>query len=88
MSTETNFTIGFIGLGLIGGSIAKNVRRVFPNYTVIGYDTDKEALKKAVEEGVLDRPAAELNSCPHRLLPYWYGAPWGQQLGQAHPFSV
>ena len=61
MSTETNFTIGFIGLGLIGGSIAKNVRRVFPNYTVIGYDTDKEALKKAVEEGVLDRPAAELN---------------------------
>lgn len=62
MSTETNFTIGFIGLGLIGGSIAKNVRRVFPNYTVIGYDTDKEALKKAVEEGVLDRPAAELNS--------------------------
>ena len=38
MSTETNFTIGFIGLGLIGGSIAKNVRRVFPNYTVIGYD--------------------------------------------------
>lgn len=55
MSTETNFTIGFIGLGLIGGSIAKNVRRVFPNYTVIGYDTDKEALKKAVEEGVLDR---------------------------------
>ena len=31
--TDSNFTIGFIGLGLIGGSIAKGIRRVFPNYT-------------------------------------------------------
>ena len=27
--TDSNFTIGFIGLGLIGGSIAKGIRRVF-----------------------------------------------------------
>ena len=36
--TDSNFTIGFIGLGLIGGSIAKGIRRVFPNYTLIGMD--------------------------------------------------
>jgi prephenate dehydrogenase len=46
--------IGFVGLGLIGGSIAKSIRRVFPNYEIIGYDSDKEALKNAKEDGTLD----------------------------------
>ncbi len=36
--TDSNFTIGFIGLGLIGGSIAKGIRRVFPNYKMIGLE--------------------------------------------------
>ncbi|MDO4170553.1 MAG: prephenate dehydrogenase [Lachnospiraceae bacterium] len=46
--------IGFVGLGLIGGSIAKSIRRVFPNYKLLGYDTDTEALKRAKDEGTLD----------------------------------
>lgn len=57
--TEKNFTIGFIGLGLIGGSIAKGVKRVFPNYKIIGFDKDKEALQKAKEEGIIDIIAAD-----------------------------
>ena len=49
--THTNeqgiLEIGFVGLGLIGGSIAKSIRRVFPNYKILGYDSDKTALKNA-----------------------------------------
>lgn len=46
---DTNFTIGFIGLGLIGGSIAKTIRRVFPNYHLIGFDEEKDTLKEALD---------------------------------------
>lgn len=53
MNNSTNFTVGFIGLGLIGGSIAKNVRRVYPNYHIIGFDTDETTMKTALEEGTL-----------------------------------
>lgn len=54
MQIKENFTIGFIGLGLIGGSIAKAIRRVYPNYQIIGYDTDDSALQTAIEDHILN----------------------------------
>ncbi len=54
MVTDSNFTIGFIGLGLIGGSIAKGIKRVFPNYKIIGFDEDRETLKTALQERIID----------------------------------
>ena len=42
MQTD-HFTIGFIGLGLIGGSIAKTIRRVHPGSVIHGVDTDTDA---------------------------------------------
>ena len=48
------FKIGFIGLGLIGGSVAKSIHRIFPNYTIIGYDVNTATLKEAQEDGTLD----------------------------------
>lgn len=47
------FKIGFIGLGLIGGSVAKSIHRIFPNYTIIGYDVNTATLKEAQEDGTL-----------------------------------
>ncbi|MCR5302299.1 MAG: prephenate dehydrogenase [Lachnospiraceae bacterium] len=44
-------TVGVIGLGLIGGSMAKAVSRA--GYSVYGYDTDASVVKEAVSEGVL-----------------------------------
>ena len=35
------FIIGFIGLGLIGGSIAKTLRQHYPHVTIIGYEHGK-----------------------------------------------
>ena len=33
----------FIGLGLIGGSIAKAVRQYYPDYEIVAFDKNKEA---------------------------------------------
>lgn len=51
---DKNFTIGFVGLGLIGGSIAKTIKRVFPNYKIIGFDEDSGTLKEALKERIID----------------------------------
>ena len=53
MQTD-HFTIGFIGLGLIGGSIAKTIRRVHPGSVIHGFDTDTDAGQAACQEGVLN----------------------------------
>lgn len=47
--------IGFIGLGLIGGAIAKTIHRVHPDISLIAYDIDTASLSQAVSEGVLTR---------------------------------
>ena len=46
--------IGFIGLGLIGGSIAKAIRQYFPDYEIVAFDKNKEALALATQESVID----------------------------------
>ncbi|MCL2865416.1 MAG: prephenate dehydrogenase [Lachnospiraceae bacterium] len=46
--------VGFIGLGLIGGSIAKAIRKIYPHYHMIALDKYRENLALAKEEGVID----------------------------------
>lgn len=53
--------IGFIGLGLIGGSIAKTIHRIHPQITLIAYDIDTDALKLAVKEQVISEGFEELS---------------------------
>lgn len=57
MKLSNEFTIGFIGLGLIGGSIAKSIRRIFPQYKIIAFDVDSHALQEAVADGTVTTPA-------------------------------
>lgn len=45
--------IGFIGLGLIGGSIAKAIRQYYPDHELIAFDIEKETLALAVQEGTI-----------------------------------
>ena len=46
--------VGFIGLGLIGGSIAKAIRQYAPNCQIIAFDKQKETLALAVQEETID----------------------------------
>ena len=47
-------TCGFIGLGLIGGSIAKALRTNLPHTKIIAFDINNDSLTLAKEEGVAD----------------------------------
>jgi prephenate dehydrogenase len=47
--------IGFIGLGHIGGSVAKTIHRIFPEIQMIAYDTCEDTLNMALEEGVITK---------------------------------
>ena len=51
MSTTT---IGFIGLGLIGGSIAKALRKFHPEYRLMAYSATPATLELAKKENLID----------------------------------
>lgn len=45
----------FVGMGLIGGSIARAIRHMQPDAVIIGYARNKDKLMKAVHDKVVDR---------------------------------
>lgn len=57
-----DLSIGFIGLGLIGGSIAKSLRRVFPSINIIAYNRSESARKEAKSDGTADIVCDSINS--------------------------
>lgn len=69
---KSNFTCGFIGLGLIGGSIARALRQFHPDCRILAYDINQDALNAAVEDGVADQVlsclGAELTDCDYIFL--------------------
>lgn len=50
----SKLTAAFIGLGLIGGSIAKGLKRKDPNVTVMAYMRTRASLLQAKQEGIVD----------------------------------
>lgn len=50
----TDSVFGFVGLGLIGGSIAKGIKRRFPDATIMAYMRSREKLEQAQREGIVD----------------------------------
>lgn len=81
--------IGFIGLGLIGGSIAKAIRQYYPDYELIAFDKAKETLALAVQEGTLDTACTSIDDnfygCSYIFLcaPVSYNTAY---LNQIRPF--
>lgn len=53
--------IGFIGLGLIGGSLAKAIRQYYPDCEIVAFDKNKETLALATLESVIDVAATSLD---------------------------
>ncbi|HBR03323.1 MAG TPA: prephenate dehydrogenase/arogenate dehydrogenase family protein [Ruminiclostridium sp.] len=52
MVSEKN--IGIIGLGLIGGSVARALKRCGKGYTIYAYDRDEQTLHEALAEKIID----------------------------------
>lgn len=78
--------IGFIGLGLIGGSIAKAIRQYYPDYDIIAFDKNKESLALAVQEGTIHTACSSIDDnfkgCAYIFLcaPVTYNAAYLTQL--------
>ena len=64
---------GFIGLGLIGGSLARNLKKLDPACTICAYTRTQKTSMEAREAGVLDEictsPSDELfRGCDYIFL--------------------
>lgn len=57
----STLTCGFIGLGLIGGSIAKAIRNNIPDAHLIAYDINKASLDLSAEENVIDQTCTAID---------------------------
>ncbi|MDR2043233.1 MAG: prephenate dehydrogenase [Clostridium sp.] len=66
------FTCGFVGLGLIGGSIAKALKQNIPGIRIVAHDVNQTALQAALSEQVIDQalPAVGegFSSCDYLFL--------------------
>ncbi len=56
------FCFGFVGFGLIGGSIAKALRRAYPDCRIIVTSRSKAPIEAACREGVVDTAADSVDS--------------------------
>ena len=52
-----SYTFGFIGLGLIGGSIAKGLKSVYPDCRMIIHSRSESTVDMAVNDGICDERA-------------------------------
>ncbi len=52
-------TVGFIGLGLIGGSIARAMKKFRTDCYLMAYSRTTSTLKEAIDEGIIDVALAE-----------------------------
>lgn len=61
---KSRFKVGFIGFGLIGGSIARALKKINKEYYLFAYDYHKDKpssdLEAALSDGVLDHVTASL----------------------------
>lgn len=87
--------IGFIGLGLIGGSIAKAIRQYYPDYEILAFDKNKETLALAVQEGTIHTSCSSIDEnfrgCAYIFLcaPVCYNEVYLEQLkGLAGPDCI
>ncbi len=57
-----NLHIGFIGLGLIGGSIAKALKKNITDIRITAYDTNEDTLALSIEDGIVNTAATEIDT--------------------------
>ena len=83
---DPHLTYGFVGLGLIGASIAKALRRVFPSCTIVAYNRSESARLLALQDGVANTVTDKIDStftnCDYIFLctPVEYNCEYLKQL--------
>ncbi len=82
-------TVGIVGLGLIGGSLAKGYKRDSKDTTILAYDTDKTTLDFAILAGDVDAvlTADRLAECDLVLISTYPAASMAYMQEHADEFS-
>ncbi len=57
-------SFAIVGLGLIGGSVAKDLRAEYPNAYIAAIDTDKKSIVESIKDGIVDE-AIEYKHLPN-----------------------
>ena len=67
-----NLTIGVVGLGLIGGSLVKAIKKN-TKHKVFGFDISKETIKSALKEKSIDKEltSENLKECDYVFIPLY-----------------
>lgn len=68
---------GFIGLGLIGGSVAHGIRDHYPGSRILAYDPDRVSLQEAFSDGVITTALDTIGSAFHDCDVVFLCAPVG-----------
>lgn len=67
-----NLKIGFIGLGLIGGSLAKAIRKFHPETMILAFDQNRTSLEQALHDGTVNEintePGQSFSDCDYIFL--------------------
>lgn len=64
MNDVNNKVVLIVGLGMIGGSIARGLKKANPQRRIIACDTDAQALQNAVNDGVISEGGELAALCP------------------------
>ncbi|NQV71291.1 MAG: bifunctional prephenate dehydrogenase/3-phosphoshikimate 1-carboxyvinyltransferase [Pseudohongiella sp.] len=64
MSNSAGKSILIIGLGMIGGSIARGLRKVGPDQMILACDQDQEALGQAIRDKIINDSGSFEIMCP------------------------
>lgn len=76
--------VGFIGLGLIGGSIAKAIHKYYPDWTIIAYNRNPEVTKQALQDGVIQGVASDVDTSFSNCDIIFLCAPVSTNTGYLH----
>lgn len=72
MRNPNELTFGFVGIGLIGGSVAKTLRRVYPSCKIIVYNRGAKPRVMAINDGtaniVVDKVDETFRECDYIFL--------------------
>ena len=75
-----DFTVGFIGLGLIGGSIAKAIRHAIPSAHLIAHTRSGNTMRYAVENQIIDEACDQVDNRFHSCDFILNARLWNQML--------
>lgn len=64
MNDINNKVVLIVGLGMIGGSIARGLKKAKPGRRIIACDRDAQALKRAEEDGIISESGELATLCP------------------------